>query len=477
MCNSPAMNRVSSGTLISSTVELTFSQNAPITWDAHLPSALHARQQLSTQVSSLPDPVVELEDNSTMGYFPDSTSDLAVLAISSFSPSGSEDTAPSEFKSVVRRFLALAGRAQKNRLVIDLRGNGGGYGFLAHELFRQLFPTANPYDATNYRANRLFDLTGQTISKLYENKTQADYPLGPAQAPLFFSSPYPFNYRQQLDIENETFSSWADFFGPERVPSSNDNFTSIDRPDLENVFETGFPVYPLNESVIPKPVFEPGNIVLLQDGGCASACALFSEFMKMNAPGSGRVRSIVVGGRRQEGPMQGAGGVKGGQLVHMVAIKTAALLARKTGTVAQQLQFTSEFGEEQLVSTRPALDRAHALGSKLQATVNFANQIREGDESVTPLQYVYEAADCRFFYTAAMYGSQELVWQKAHQIAWKNGTCVLGSRGDPSAERTTDYGSMKIPKNARSSFGVTISGGGNGKRPGVIGAAPSGEQD
>lgn len=239
-------------------------------------------------------------DGSVAGYFPDSTPDLAVLAISSFLPSGSPLNVTSNFQSVLRQFLDTASRAQETRVITDLRGNGSGYGFLAHDLFCQLFPNANPYDASNYRANRLFDLTGQAVSELYGDRTPADY-FVPERAPPLFSGPYPFNYRQQLDIKISTFSSWADFFGPQSVSSSKDNLTAVTRPDLNDPFQTGFPIYPLGDRVIAEPVFSPSNIVILQDGGGASACILFSEFMKMNAPGPGTVQSTVVSGRRQGG--------------------------------------------------------------------------------------------------------------------------------------------------------------------------------
>lgn len=42
-------------------------------------------------------------------------------------------------------------------------------------------------------------------------------------------------------------------------------------------------------------------------------------------------------------------------------------------------------------------------------SVNSQNAIRKGDQSVTPLRFVYEAADCRFFYTAEMLEQQSPV--------------------------------------------------------------------
>ncbi|KAF2213186.1 hypothetical protein CERZMDRAFT_17713, partial [Cercospora zeae-maydis SCOH1-5] len=409
---------------------------AHISWNAHFPKSLRARQAASSS-SSFPEPISGLDDGSITGYFPEGTPDLAVLAIASFLPAGSPETATTEFGNAVRRFLDAASEAQKTRLIIDLRGNGGGYGFLAHETFRQLFPDQDPYDAYNFRATELFDAVGQTVSDQLSGVTTQDF--GPSSAPALFSGPYPFNYRQQLDAENNTFDSWSDLFGPADVPSTDDQLTNIVRSNVSNIYQTAFPVYPLGQSDVAPEVFEPANIVLLQDGGCASTCVLFSEFMKASAPGT--IRSVVVGGRRQEGPMQYAGGVKGGQLTPMAQVGAIVFVSLENATLSQQLDFERTFGQQLIVAAIAALSRAYynpeGTIASLLASINFRNTIREGDPSATPLQYVYDAASCRVFYTAAMYGSQELLWERVYESAWEDGSCVAGSTGHPSANRTT----------------------------------------
>ncbi|PPJ55114.1 hypothetical protein CBER1_01536 [Cercospora berteroae] len=445
-------------------------QHAQISWNAHVPKSLQARQAARSG-SPFPEPVFGLEDGSMTGYFVEGTPDLAVLAIASFLPSGSPETATFEFGNAVRRFLDAASDAQKTRLVIDLRGNGGGYGFLAHETFRQLFPDQTPYDAYNYRATELFDAIGQTVSEQLSGVTTQDF--GPGSAPALFSGPYPFNYRQQLDAENNTFASWSDLFGPADVPSTDDQLTNIVRSNASNIYQTAFPVYPLGRNRVAPEVFEPANIVLLQDGACASTCVLFSEFMKASAPGA--IRSVVVGGRRQEGPMQYAGGVKGGQLTPMAQVGGIVLGALQNATLSQQLDFERTFGQQLITSAIAALSRAYynpqGTTASLLASINFRNTIREGDSSVTPLQYVYDAASCKIFYTAPMYGSQELLWERVYEVAWENGNCVAGSTNHPSANRTTEYGDVEIPDNAESTFGIRLS-----QEQGELGtgAAPSG---
>lgn len=90
----------------------------------------------------------------------------------------------------------------------------------------------------------------------------------------------------------------------------------------------------------------------------------------------------------------------------------------------------------------------------VQASVNFRNNIRMGDNSVTPLHFVYEAADCRFFYTPEMYTDQTLVWDMAYQLAWGNATCVAGSTNQPSSKNGTAYINLPASSGANNTFGA-----------------------
>ena len=76
-------------------------------------------------------------------YFPSSLSDLLVISLPSFDPL-SEWV---EYQDVLRQCLATAEKKGKTKLVIDLRGNGGGNVFAAFDFFKQLFPyTHLPFD-------------------------------------------------------------------------------------------------------------------------------------------------------------------------------------------------------------------------------------------------------------------------------------------------------------------------------------------
>lgn len=57
------------------------------------------------------------------------------------------------------------------------------------------------------------------------------------------------------------------------------------------------------------------------------------------------------------------------------------------------------------------------------------------DESVTPLEFTYEAADCRLFYTGDMIRDVTNVWKKTVDAHWGDAkqTCVDDSVGHESS--------------------------------------------
>ncbi len=59
----------------------------------------------------------------------------------------------------------------------------------------------------------------------------------------------------------------------------------------------------------PQP-FEKDNVVVLTDGVCGSTCTVFAGLMAREAG----VRTIFLGGRPMNAPMQAIGAVKGGQV-------------------------------------------------------------------------------------------------------------------------------------------------------------------
>ena len=116
----------------------------------------------------------------------------------------------------------------------------------------------------------------------------------------------------------------------------------------------------------------------------------------------GKVKSVVAGGRPQTGPMQLMGGVKGTNVLPLTYLLGIVDYAFQIATDEQQAEANK--------TTLPALyqDGEYVLYRSTDPTgtdavsVNVRNNIAEGDDTQTPLQFVYEAADCRIWWTPDM---------------------------------------------------------------------------
>lgn len=175
----------------------------------------------------------------------------------------------------------------------------------------------------------------------------------------------------------------------------------------------------------PQPL-KAEDIVVVQDGLRGSTCAIFAELMREQ----GKVQTIAIGGRPETGPMQGAGGSKGSQVLSFDALRS--LIANNTVNINAALGSAHTFDNStatgrilmanQLV-TRTTRDDAGALSG----SVNSLNNLREGDETNTPLEFVYEAADCKLFYTRGTWSDPRALWKHAVDVQWRGGKCVEGS--------------------------------------------------
>lgn len=361
-------------------------------------------QTTATPCSTVfPTPLVLTSDLSLAGYLPADLPDTAVLQIPSFDP---ED--PVDFQSSVRGLLATAQSQGRKKLIVDLRSNGGGRVALGYDTFSVIFPSILPYGGSNIRSTPLFRNITLALMDYFANRKATDAVPDALQSFLVFS---PYDFKDNVNSNGTQFSSAQEFYGPYR--HYDDDFTAIQRQKASN-----------DTSSIPQ-VFQPDDIVLLQDGLCGSTCAIFAEFMKSQA----HVKTIAVGGRKQDGPMQGVGGSKGAEVVAFSAFSIAANAA---AAVANSTIRDAAQGDATDLNLGAAALATRTTGGT-GVTINFRNNIRQGDSSYTPLQYVYEAADCRFFYTAPMLSNQMLVYKMVYDIHWRNASCVPGSAGHPSS--------------------------------------------
>jgi hypothetical protein len=242
-------------------------------------------------VSGYPTPIVLHPSGYTGGYFLND-SKVAVLAMTAFAdPTESEEGNLLQQK-VIRQFLAACKAAGMLKLIVDLQGNGGGHIESGYDAFKQLFPTIEPFGATRFRHTPF----AEYISMLSSTDGVYNY-----------TDHIEYQVQAVLDVDLEKFPNYQDFMGPDLI--YGDNFTSLMRYNLSDpTIQLPFVIsgYYNNTNIAPQ-LFAAEDIVMILDGSCGSTCALFSQFMKSQAG----VRSIAVGGRPQQAPMQGVAGSKG----------------------------------------------------------------------------------------------------------------------------------------------------------------------
>ena len=133
------------------------------------------------------------------------------------------------------------------------------------------------------------------------------------------------------------------------------------------------------------------------------------------------VRVVVAGGRPVTGPMQTASGTRGARVY-------------TTNELDQDIELAQEIIEDSILaddSTNPFFlpNRTTELTFQVSyATINLRDQVRPNE--TVPLQFIYEAADCRIFYTVDTFYNYTLLWQYAADAIWTNSSlCVNGSTG------------------------------------------------
>jgi hypothetical protein len=134
------------------------------------------------------------------------------------------------------------------------------------------------------------------------------------------------------------------------------------------------------------------------------------------------VKTIVVGGRPITGPMQAVSGTRGARVYSADALDYDFDFVNST------------IGNATATSLLPS--RRDSGMWTTYAGFNIRDQIREGDS--TPVQFKYEAADCRIYYTLSNVYNMTQLWRDAAAAAWKDSSlCVEGSTGYPTARNTT----------------------------------------
>ena len=365
------------------------------------------------------------------GYFLRNIS-TAVLSIPTFDMS---DDDIQTFSDTVQKFLNASHAAGMKKILIDLQQNLGGDTLLAVDTYKHFFPANDTFRGSRLRAHPTADVIGNTFTTYYQNNESANSSVYDALSVSDWVS------TDRLNAETgQNFTSWAEFFGPHQY--NGDYFTTVERENItSSLFDTealGIDIYGASVPATSPQLYDPGNIILLSDGLCSSACAVFVEMMHHEAG----VKSVVIGGLPQTGPMQIASGSRGAQLYTDVNIDDDISVAEYfNSTTSNNLPDR----EEDVLIT--------FIG------VNLRDQIRKDQEDV-PVQFLYDAADCRIFYTADTWSDYSSLWTYAVNAISNPNLCVAGSTGYSStgtgSQETAPPANPKSPAyNASSLLGTS----------------------
>ncbi|KAF6824979.1 serine threonine-protein kinase sgk2 [Colletotrichum musicola] len=248
------------------------------------------------------------------GYFleDDGFEDVAVLKIISFDQ---PKNGPADFEDTIRSFLNQSIAHNKQKLVIDLRENGGGLAHLCLGAFMQLFPDMEPFAGMRYRATDVYNKIGDVVSDVRrEPLLAAQVDLGPL--------------RRFWDLwglrtaRGDSFDSREQFKGP--VSVNDDDFTATCRWGYTTGYKGRYPT-----------AFDPSIVVILTDASCHSACAALHEELR-NIAG---VKTVTVGGRPENGPIQAVTGTRGG---HIVELSELAEISRIALGISSDYELRSE---------------------------------------------------------------------------------------------------------------------------------------
>ncbi|KAL8988066.1 MAG: hypothetical protein Q9177_002799 [Variospora cf. flavescens] len=336
----------------------------------------------------------------------------AVLSIPSFLVNSENAVS---FSTTVQDFLVKSKAAGCTRVIIDVQRNTGGGDLLATDTFKQFFPSIDPYGAARLRADEYVDALGNTFTQYYDTHTEAEMDDPENDFDYLTLSANAWVATDYLNAETgRNFSLWPEFFGPHA--QRGDLFTTVQRDNLSSPIFTeaaaGLVVYGYhNRTINTTQPFAAEDVIILSDAWCSSACARFVEMMHHE----GGARTVVAGGQPVTGPMQTVGGSKGAQSYDAFSLDNDIDVAVQFNSSVQNL----------LPEGRDGVDFIYAY-----AGFNLKDSIRRGED--TPLQFVYEPADCRIFYTHNTVYNYMNLWNYVIDAVYRNPSlCVSGSADPP----------------------------------------------
>ncbi|KAM5371545.1 hypothetical protein BFJ70_g211 [Fusarium oxysporum] len=369
---------------------------------------------LNSGPAGYPEPLIRDPYNQMNGYYLDD--DTVVMMIPSFDGDGLPPNQSLTFGHYATKIVSKALADGRTNLIIDVSGNPGGDVDRAFNLFKLFFPSEFPYSANRFRRHEVSEGLVKIFSAVNRSTALENVPNN-----VDFMA-----YSEAVTPDQEAgFESYEDFLGDttELGTPVSSLFASFNFTEASGNSDTpirGYAGRPLNRT---QP-FKAGNILIIGDGLCASTCSIFVNLMT----NIGGVRALPFGGHPNGQPMQIMGGVRGSQTLTFDDISTVVSAAKAVyRETPEKLEFITKKENERLmkVAPRPLEEFPIKLGA---GQVNFLNAYQEGDDDL-PLQFQYQAGDCRLYYTAENIYHPETIWKSAKEAIWGNRSCVKGSTG------------------------------------------------
>lgn len=132
------------------------------------------------------------------------------------------------------------------------------------------------------------------------------------------------------------------------------------------------------------------------------------------------VRTVAVGGTPTAGPMQAASGTRGARVYSADALDG-------------DFEFVNNLNQTESTSLPQVRDSGIFT---TYAGINLRDQVRPDDP--VPLQFKYEAAHCRIYYTLANVYNMSRLWRDAASALWDDASlCVESSTGFATSSNAT----------------------------------------
>ncbi|KAI8660248.1 TSPc domain-containing protein [Fusarium keratoplasticum] len=363
--------------------------------------------------SGYPEPLIRDPYSQISGYALDD--DTTVMLITTFTTAGGglPGNQTRVFAETASEIVSTALAKGHTKLIIDVSGNSGGQIDRAFDLFKLFFPSKQPYSATRFRRHEASEGVVKVFGGISKEAAQMN-------APLAYAGQVTPDQEAGFESAEEFLSDDIELGGKVSSLYANYNYTSN---SIRAIPIRGYGGQPIN---MTQP-FKAENIIIIGDGVCASTCTTFVNLMT----NVGGVRTVSFGGRPNGKPMQLMGGVRGAES------QSFSGLAQWTSKVLEFLGqsvkpdgSTNFLSKEEIKRLKEVLpqDPGQFPISINGGNVNFRNAYQEGEDDL-PLQFQYQASDCRLYYTVENVYRPHTVWKAAKEAIWGAGTCVVGSTG------------------------------------------------